>query len=127
MTRRLVYVIDDDPDMLRSTDFLLQSMGYGVDCFAGGDLFLAALPTLQPGCIVTDLRMPKISGYDLKSALAEQSVGWPVILMTSETGSVTSREARARGFSDYLPKPFSAEQLVAALDKGFAALDEGRP
>jgi two-component system response regulator FixJ len=127
MTGRLVYVIDDDPDMLRSTAFLLQSMGYGVECFAEGALFLGAVPSLQPGCIVTDLRMPKVSGYDLKSALDDRSISWPVILITSETGSETGRDASARGFTDYLAKPFSADDLAAALDKGFAALDEKRP
>lgn len=125
MTRRLVYVIDDDPDMLRSTAFLLQSIGYGVRSFADGDLFLTALGSLQPGCIVTDLRMPKVGGYDLKTALAQQSVRWPVILMTSESDPETQREAAARGFAAYLPKPFTAEQLIAVLDRSFAALDQG--
>jgi FixJ family two-component response regulator len=71
--------------------------------------------------------MPKVSGYDLKSALDDRSISWPVILITSETGSETGRDASARGFTDYLAKPFSADDLAAALDKGFAALDEKRP
>ena len=127
MTCRLVYVIDDDPDILLSTAFLLQSMGFAVESFADGDLFLAALPSLVPGCIVTDLRMPNVNGYALKSALAEKSVGWPMILMTSENGTETIAEAAARGFADYLRKPFSADRLMAALDRGFAALDQNRP
>jgi two-component system, LuxR family, response regulator FixJ len=127
MARRLVYVIDDDPDMLRSTAYLLEALGHGVECFDDGDAFLAAVASLQPGCILTDLRMPRVSGYEIKAALAERSVGWPVILMTSENGSETQDAAAARGFSGYLRKPFAADQLVAALDRGFAALDESRP
>jgi len=127
MARRLVYVIDDDPDMLRSTAYLLEAMSHGVECFDDGDTFLAALASLQPGCILTDLRMPRVNGYELKAALDERSVGWPVILMTSENGSETSGRAAARGFSGYLRKPFTADQLVAALDRGFAALGESRP
>ena len=49
MDNRLVYVVDDDPDMLRSAAFLLQSMGYRFECFPDGADFLAALPRLQPG------------------------------------------------------------------------------
>jgi two-component system response regulator FixJ len=127
MKRRVVYVIDDDPDMLRSTTFLLNSIGYTVECFADGDLFLAALPSLERGCIVTDLRMPKFSGYDLKSALADRSVGWPIILMTSDNGPDTALQAAASGFAGYLRKPFSADEILAALQKNFAALDEARP
>ena len=127
MTRRLVYVIDDDSDILQSSAFLLKSIGYGVEVFADGAAFLAALASLEPGCIVTDLRMPEVSGYELKAALDRRSVAWPVILMTSESGPETAAEAAARGFADYLHKPFPAEQLTAALDKGFAALGENRP
>lgn len=127
MTSRLVYVIDDDPGILRSTAFLLETAGYGAQCFAHCDHFLTALPSLRPGCIVTDLRMPNVSGYDLKSRLAGKSIAWPMILMTSENGPKTAAEAAARGFTGYLRKPFSADQLTAALDKGFAALDDKRP
>lgn len=124
MTHRLVYVIDDDADILRSIALLLQSHGYAVEGFADGDLFLEALPSLQPGCIVTDLRMPRVSGYDLKSALTGRSIGWPMILMTSENGSQTATEASVRGFTGYLHKPFAADLLIAALESGFAALHE---
>jgi two-component system response regulator FixJ len=124
MGRWPVYVIDDDPDMLRSTSFLLRSMGYDVQTFADGTGFLAAFASLAPGCIVTDLRMPGVNGYELKAALDERSVGWPVILMTSESGADTAAQAAARGFAAYLRKPFPAEQLTAALDTGFAALGE---
>ncbi|MGN6155901.1 MAG: response regulator transcription factor [Sphingomicrobium sp.] len=122
MTTRQVYVIDDDPDMLRSTEFLLQSMGNGVECFADGDLFLEALPSLRPGCIITDLSMPHISGHALKATLDERGVAWPMILMTSEDGQ-TRRDAEARGFAGYLSKPFSADALAAALDTAFEALE----
>jgi two-component system response regulator FixJ len=126
MTSRLVYVIDDDPAILRSTAFLLQSAGYDVECFADGDLFVAALPSLRPGCIVTDLRMPNLNGYDLKTALEAMAVAWPMILMTSENGPMITAETERRGFAAYLRKPFSADQLTAALDSGFAMLD-GKP
>jgi two-component system response regulator FixJ len=122
MTNRLVYVIDDDPDILRSIAFLLQSASFDVQCYRDGDLFLEAVDSLRPGCILTDLRMPRVSGYELKAGLAERSVAWPVILMTSENGPATAAEAMARGFAGYLHKPFSAEQLIAELESGFASI-----
>lgn len=126
MTDRRVYVIDDDPDFLQSIAFLLQTAGYAAECFADGDLFLDSLASLEPGCILTDLRMPTVSGYELRSALAARAITWPMILMTSENGAKTAAEATARGFAAYLHKPFSAEQLIAALDGGFAGLGASR-
>ena len=125
MDNRLVYVVDDDPDMLRSAGFLLQSMGYRYECFPDGADFLAALPRLQPGCVLTDLRMPRVDGFELRSKLAEQSIGWPVILMTSDSGPGIADEARSRGFTAFLAKPFSADQVASALDGGFKKFEAG--
>jgi two-component system response regulator FixJ len=126
MELRLVYVIDDDADMLHSTAFLLRSMDCQVETFADGAAFLAAFPSLEPGCVVTDLRMPGVNGYELKAALDECSAGWPIVLMTSESGADTAAEAATHGFAAYLRKPFPADLLAAALDKGFAALSKRR-
>ena len=125
MDNRLVYVVDDDPDMLRSAAFLLQSMGYRFECFPDGADFLAALPSLQPGCVLTDLRMPRVDGFELRAKLAEQSIGWPVILMTSDCGPGIAEEAQSRGFAAFLAKPFSADQVAAALDSGFKSFEAG--
>lgn len=125
MGERMVYVIDDDPAVLDSTAFLLGSLGYKADCFADPLHFLETVDQRAPGCVITDLRMPGMTGYELQRALLERSVAWPVVLMTSENGSLGTEKAAERGFSGYLRKPFSTDELVATLETCFAQL-EGR-
>ena len=124
MASRIVYVIDDDAGVLHSTAFLLQSLGCAFETFANPEEFLGAVDRLQPGCIVTDLRMPAMSGYELRRALLERSIGWPVVLMTSENGALGVSQAANRGFCGFLRKPFSPDELVAVLDTCFAMLEE---
>jgi len=120
MARGTVYVIDDDPALCHSTGFVLQSLGFEFQAFAGAEEFLAALAELQPGCVLTDLRMPAMDGDELKSAIAGRCIDWPVILMTSD-GSVNADWATTHGFSGYLRKPFTPEELATVLDACFAA------
>jgi two-component system response regulator FixJ len=119
----MVYVIDDDPAVLDSTAFLLASLSYKWDCFADPRDFLHGVDDRSPGCVITDLRMPEMNGYELQRALADRSVGWPVVLMTSELGSLGTERAAERGFSGFLRKPFSTDELVATLETCFAKLE----
>ena len=64
-----VYVIDDDAGILRSADFLLRSLGWRFETFSRGEDFLAALDRLEPGCVLTDLQMPSLGGYELRHSL----------------------------------------------------------
>src|SRR6476659_5957437 len=80
-----VYVIDDDPAMLESTLFLLDSVGISSTPFSDPIEFLHALKRLEPGCVLTDFRMPTMSGTELQAALAARKVRWPVILMSGHS------------------------------------------
>lgn len=115
MTHPRIYVIDDDQAMLDSTAFLLRASGIDCACFSDPVQFLASLEDLQPGCVLTDLRMPEMNGYDLQRALREQAPGWPIIMMTSENGSLDAETVVARGFEGYLRKPFTARALLGAI------------
>ena len=115
MTRLKIYVIDDDQGILDSTAFLLRSAGLECLCFRDPEAFLAAIDGLEPGCVLTDLRMPDMNGYELQQSLSEIAPSWPVILMTSENGSLDEGVAAARGFIGFLRKPFSYEALIAAI------------
>jgi two-component system response regulator FixJ len=112
-----VYVIDDDPAVLRSIEFLLSSLGHDCQCFAASQSFLAVVDSLTPGCILTDLRMPEMNGFELVQALSSRSVHWPAVLITSENGSETMAKATAAGFKAYLRKPFTADELSSTLDR----------
>jgi two-component system response regulator FixJ len=116
IANRPVYVIDDDPAVLRSIEFLLSSLGHDSRCFAASQAFLEAVDSLPPGCILTDLRMPEMNGYELVQALSARSIHWPAILISSENGAETRVKASAAGFTAYLSKPFTADELSSTLE-----------
>lgn len=113
--RALIYLTDDDQGMLDSTAFALRSIGYRCQCFRDPLSFLGAVDGLEPGFIITDLRMPAMNGLELRTALLQRSICWPMILMSGETG-FDRDQVRDWGFAAFLRKPFSNDELVAALD-----------
>jgi FixJ family two-component response regulator len=118
-----VYLIDDDAGVLESTAFLLSVLGYDCATFGGAEPFLEAAGSLFAACIVTDLRMPGMSGFELVQALRERGIGWPVILMTSEDGEQIERNASAAGFAAVLRKPVDADQLADAIAQSAASIE----
>jgi two-component system, LuxR family, response regulator FixJ len=120
---RCVYVIDDDKGVLDSTAFLLSALGYDCVSFAEARAFLDAAEALAPGCIVTDLRMPRMDGFELASALQDRGVRWPIVMITSETGNQVAQRAGKLGFAALLHKPINADLLADSLTEAFAAFD----
>ena len=120
---RYVYVIDDDKGVLDSTAFLLSALGYDCVSFAEAGAFLDAAEALAPGCVLTDLRMPRIDGFELAAALRERGSRWPIVMITSEAGSHVDRRAGRLGFAALLHKPIDADLLADLLTQAFAAFE----
>ncbi len=121
-----VYVVDDDPAVVESTAFLASALGYQCTTFTSPEELLAQLDGLAAGCVLSDLRMPGMNGYDLAMALRGKSIGWPMLLMSSENGPEVERAARDRGFSAFLRKPLDSAMLASALETACAALAADR-
>lgn len=115
MVDTIVYLIDDDPAVLHSTGFLLDSFGVKFEAFADPKAFLQSVGKLEAGYVITDLRMPEMDGFALRSTLIERRIGWPMILMTSDTMTPKGNE-QAASFAACLRKPFTADELLNALD-----------
>jgi two-component system response regulator FixJ len=117
-----VYVIDDDPAMRDSLEFLLDSAGFKVRLFEAAGSFLEQLPGLGFGCVVSDIRMPGMSGMNLLRNLKASRADLPVVIMTGHGDIPLAVEAIKLGALDFLEKPFEDERLVAAIRK---ALESG--
>jgi len=120
---RQVYVIDDDPGVLGSAAFLLPTLGYECRTFAEPEQFLDQAATLEPGCVLTDLRMPVMDGFQLARRIRANGLDWPVVMMTSDNGPALARRATEDGLAGLLRKPLDVDLLAAALDQAFVALD----
>lgn len=120
---KCVYVIDDDAEVLNSTAFLLPALGYDCATFGVASEFVERAAELPAGCVLTDLRMPGMDGFELAVALKGQALDWPMIMMTSDDGPALERQALEHGFSSVLRKPVDADLLVDALARAFAAVN----
>jgi len=122
-----VYVIDDDPAMRDSLDFLLGSAGLSVRLFDSAQIFLNELPSLKFGCVVTDIRMPGIDGIELLRRL-DSSPGnarLPVIVMTGHGDIPLAVEAMKLGALDFLEKPFEDERLIGMIETALSQSETG--
>ena len=111
-----VYVIDDDPAMRDSLDFLLGSAGFSVRVFDTAQVFLDELATLEPGCVVTDVRMPGIDGMELLRRVNSGARKLPVIVMTGHGDVPLAVEAMKLGALDFLEKPFEDDRLIGMIE-----------
>jgi two-component system response regulator FixJ len=111
----VVYVIDDDDAVRQSLEFLLRTAGFTVRGFESAKAFLEIMPELRSGCIITDVRMPDVSGIDLLRRVKELGVDIPVIMITGHGDISLAVEAMKIGAADFLEKPFDDDQLLGAL------------
>jgi len=113
----VVHLIDDDEAVRHALAFLLTGAGFAVRAYDSAGAFLDAIPGVQPGCIVTDVRMPGMSGLELQSRLQESAVCLPMIVMTGHGDVPLAVAAMKAGAIDFLEKPFNDAVLIAAIRK----------
>jgi two-component system response regulator FixJ len=121
MTDGVVHVVDDDAAVRDALAFLLEAAGFEARIYDGPSALLDALPDLPAGCILTDVRMPQMSGLDLIRRLREDGIAHPVIVMTGHADVPLAIEAMRLGVSDFVEKPFDDDLLVAAIEHALRA------
>lgn len=116
----IVYIIDDDDGARGSLEFLLDCAGLRVRGFASADAFLAASPSLDGACVVTDVRMPGTNGIELLATLRARGGQIPVIVMTGHADVPLAIQAMKAGAADFIEKPFDDELIMAAIRKAIS-------
>jgi two-component system response regulator FixJ len=119
MTDRLVHIIDDDEAMRDSLSFLLDTAGLRVRASPSAKAFLKTLPDASLGCIVTDIRMPDMTGLELVKSLKASGHDYPVIVITGHGDVALAVEAMKAGVVDFIEKPFDDETLLTAIAIAF--------
>ncbi len=113
--KAVVHVIDDDEAIRQSLAFLLQAAKIEVKTYPSAMAFLDALPDTASSCVITDVRMPGLTGVDLLRRLKELKIGVPVIVITGHGDVPLAVEAMKIGAMDFLEKPFDDEVLLASV------------
>ena len=114
----IVYVVDDDPSVRKALERLLRSAGHEAKTFASAFEFLESDHPDAPGCLVLDIKMPKVSGLELQDRLAEKGIFFPIIFITGHGTVPASVKAFKGGAMDFLQKPFKDRELLGAVSRG---------
>lgn len=115
-----VFLVDDDPNVLKASARLLQAEGIAVRTFSSPDTFLAQHDSAVPGCVVLDLFMPHLNGLALQHALRASGYERFIVFITGYGDIAASVEAMKAGAVDFLTKPFQDEQFLSAIRNAIA-------
>jgi two-component system response regulator FixJ len=116
----LVYLIDDDEAVRQSLTFSLATAGLAVRAYDSALAFLGGIDSLEPGCIVSDIRMPEIDGLQLQQRLRNLAIDMPVIIMTGHADVRLAVAAMKAGAVDFIEKPFNDEILLESIRQALA-------
>lgn len=124
-TDAVVHVVDDDEAVRESLAFLLKAAGLAVQTYDSATAFLNGLAKAKPGCVITDVRMPDISGIDLLHRIKELQVNLPVIVITGHGDVPLAVRAMKAGALDFIEKPFSSQAILDSVAVALSQLRAG--
>ena len=121
-----IHIIEDDSAMRDALSLMLTIEGYTVHTYESARLFLDAIGQDERGCVVTDVRMPDISGIDLlaRKEMKERRVSMPIILITAHADVQIAVEGMKLGAFDFLAKPFDSDVLLASVRKALIRIND---
>jgi two-component system response regulator FixJ len=120
----VVHIVDDDEAVRQSLAFLLSTAGVPVRVYDSATSFLDALPSLQSGCLITDVRMPDLTGIELLQHLKAKAIDLPVIVITGHGDIPLAVEAMKSGAVDFIEKPFAEESILKAVEAARCTLEK---
>jgi two-component system response regulator FixJ len=116
MRRPTVHIVDDDPAVRESLALLLSVRGFEICSYPDGASFLAACDGSSPGCVLLDLRMPKLSGAEVQAEMMRRGIELPVIVITAHGDVPATRAAFKAGAHDFVEKPIEPAELLASVE-----------
>ena len=119
MEGQTIHVIDDDDAVRESLSFLLETSGYAVAAYDSANAFLENLPPSQGACVITDIRMPGLTGLELAAKLKAQGFPAPIIVITGHGDIPLAVEAMKAGAADFIEKPFDDGAILRAIQAAF--------
>jgi RNA polymerase sigma factor (sigma-70 family) len=116
-SKAIVFIVDDDDDVRRALERLIESVGLNVESFSSAQEFLERSAPTGPACIVLDVRMPGLSGLDLQQKLSASGMDVPIIFMTGHGTVPMSVRAMKAGAVDFMEKPFDEQVMLDSIQQ----------
>lgn len=122
---RVVHIVDDDEGVRQSLAFMLSSAGLAVRVYESATAFLAGLDAAQSGCLITDIRMPDMTGIDLLRHIRTKASSLPAIVITGHGDVALAVQAMKAGAIDFIEKPFDEQAILDAVHRALKQTEEG--
>ena len=120
LERPLVVIVDDDNSIRKATQDLLKAAGFSTAAFEGAESFLGSTIRARTACLVADMRMPGMTGFDLHQELVAAGDGIPTVIITAHPEEPALARAREAGITCCLIKPFTPDELLECVRKALA-------
>jgi FixJ family two-component response regulator len=117
----IIAVVDDDDAVREATGSLVRSLGYNASTFASADEYLKSEEIRNTSCLITDVRMPGLSGLDLQNRLIARGHRFPIIFVTGHPDDIARTRAMNAGAAAFLGKPINYDRLVSYLETALKA------
>ncbi|MDO8580350.1 MAG: response regulator [Candidatus Omnitrophota bacterium] len=119
LAKKQIFIVDDDVSVCRALSVLLITYGFSVDTFTSAEDFFCAVPNSVPGCLILDIHMPGLGGWEAQQRLLRSGSKRPVIIISADKDGAPEQRALKAGAVGLLQKPFSDKELVDLIDLAF--------
>lgn len=126
INNREIFILDDDESVLRSLKILMVSYGFAVATFTSAEEFFMAVPNSVEGCLILDIHMPGLNGWDTQQRLAAAGYNLPVIVISADKDDSFQEKALKAGAVGFLQKPFEDHYLLHMVNQVFVDLKNKR-
>lgn len=122
LEKRQIYIVDDDESIRRAVKLLMVSYGFTVDTYSSSEEFFSAIPNSAPGCLILDIHMSGLNGWDAQQKLVKTKSNRPVIIITADKNGGLKEKALKAGAVGFLQKPFNGPELVDLVNLAFEGI-----
>jgi len=113
----MIAIVDDDPAVLNSLARLLKTRSFAAQTYQSGRQFLDSLSDGKPDCLILDLQMPEMTGFEVQEHLVSRGIRIPTVIISARDDTEARERCRSAGALVYLPKPLDVSALIAAVNK----------
>jgi two-component system, LuxR family, response regulator FixJ len=114
-----IYIVDDDVSVRRALKLLMLTYGFEVETYASPEDFFSAVPNSTPGCLIMDIHMSGLNGWDAHQRLVKTGSDRPVIIISADKTEGLRERASKAGVAGFLQKPFNDQDLVDLINKAY--------
>ncbi len=119
LTKKQIYIVDDDESICRALSMLLVTYGFTIDAFTSAEKFFSVVPDSVPGCLILDVHMPGLDGWGTLRNLPAPGSSRPVIIISADKNRGLIKRALKAGVVGFLQKPFNDQELVDLINIAF--------